>query len=381
MRNGPRSFSSGSSASPAQFAHPRAARPANEMLANLVIDSGASCKLLHASAVQSESAIILLRSRLLSVAQRIGFPEMERENMALVASEMVSNQIKYAQQRGQIQIWQQPGPALDILALDFGPGIANMQEAMQDGYSSARTLGKGLGSIQRLAHEAAIYTQASNGPNVKWTGTAVLARFCLNRNRDARPEAVQIGLFSRALSDDRFNGDRIYVQREGALVRWLHLDGLGHGEDAQKTTDHLANCLNGNDPRTTLEAVDRQLHNTRGAVAICGEADSSTRRLTLMGVGDMHAALHQQEQLHKLAFAPGVLGREHKFPTPVSESLTEKCTILSASDGIRRSWDETSFPGLFKQPPQLIAYVLGNIMGRLSDDQSLCVIGINQAPG
>lgn len=378
MRNGPRLFSSGGGEGLAQFTLTRSSRPANQASANLVIDSGESCKLLHASAVQSESAIILLRSRLLSVAQRIGFPEMERENMALVAAEMVSNQIKYAQQRGQIQIWQQPGPALDILALDFGPGIADMQQAMEDGYSSARTLGKGLGSIQRLAHEAAIYTQAAAGPHVKWTGTAVLARFCLNRKeRDARPDPVQIGLFSRALSDDRFNGDRIYVQREGNLVRWLHLDGLGHGESAHQTTANLAGCLDGNHPRATLEAVDQQLHSSRGAVAICGEADGATRRLNLLGVGDMHAALHQQEQLRRLSFSPGVLGREHKSPTPFDESLAEKCTIFSASDGIRRSWDDSSFPGLFHQPPQLIAYLLGNIMGRLSDDQSLCVIGIN----
>ncbi|MBS4098038.1 MAG: SpoIIE family protein phosphatase [Sulfuricella sp.] len=351
--------------------------PANDTLVN-VIDSGASCKLLHASAVQSESAIILLRSRLLSVAQRIGFPEMERENMALVAAEMVSNQIKYAQQRGQIQIWQQPGPTLDILALDYGPGIANMQQALEDGFSSARTLGKGLGSIQRLAHEAAIYTQAAGGLHVKWTGTAVLARFSLNRKgRDAKPAPISIGLFSRALSDDRFNGDRIYLQREGSLVRWLHLDGLGHGEEAHRTIDGLASCLNGNHPYAALEAADHQLSNTRGAVAICGEIDSTSRHLSLLGVGDMHVALHHQEQLRKLSFSPGVLGREHKLATPFGENLPGKTTILSASDGIRRSWDESSFPGLFHHPPQLIAYVLGNIMGRLSDDQSLCVIGIS----
>jgi len=343
-----------------------------------ILDSITASKLLYAGAVQGESAIILLRSRLLSVAQRLGFPDVQRENMALVAAEMVSNQIKYAGNKGQIQIWQQPGAVLDILALDYGPGIANLHEAQQDGFSTARTLGKGLGSIQRLADEVAIYTQTASGPHVKWTGTVVLARFrAVREARKPAADPVEIGLFSRALSDDRYNGDRIYLKRDGATLRWLHLDGLGHGENAQSTTADLADHLLDEDPATALASVDRHLRGTRGAVAVIGEVVFATGELHLLGVGDMHAAIHQHNRLHKVSFAPGVLGQEHKSPTPFHESFEHRGIILTASDGIRRSWDEASFPGLFNQPPQLIAYVLGNIMGRISDDQSLCVVRIN----
>ncbi len=343
-----------------------------------VLDSISACKLLYTGAVQGESAIILLRSRLLSVAQRLGFPDVQRENMALVAAEMVSNQIKYTGNKGQIQIWQQPGATLDILALDYGPGIANLQQAQQDGFSTSRTLGKGLGSIQRLADEAAIYTQTSSSPHAKWTGTAVLARFRPVREaRKPGSDPVEIGLFSRALSDDRYNGDRIYLKRDGTALRWLHLDGLGHGEDAQSTTSGLAEHLLDKDPATALASVDQHLRGTRGAVAVIGEVNFSSGELELLGVGDMHAVIHNHNRLHKVSFAPGVLGQEHKSPSPFRETFEQRGIILTASDGIRRSWDETSFPGLFNQSPQLIAYVLGNIMGRISDDQSLCVVRIN----
>jgi len=60
----------------------------------------------------------------------------------VVAAELVSNQVKHARSRGMLQIWQQPGPALDLVALDFGPGIPNLVLAQQDGYSTANTLGK-----------------------------------------------------------------------------------------------------------------------------------------------------------------------------------------------------------------------------------------------
>jgi anti-sigma regulatory factor (Ser/Thr protein kinase) len=358
--------------------NPAGAEEANAKPATAILDSISACKLLYAGAVQGESAIILLRSRLLSVAQRMGFSDGQRENMALVAAEMVSNQVKYAGNKGQIQIWQQPGPVLDILALDYGPGIANLLQAQQDGFSTARTLGKGLGSIQRLADEVAIYTQTASGPHVKWNGTAVLARFRLGReSHKAEADAVEVGMFSRALSDDRFNGDRIYLKRNRETLRWLHLDGLGHGENAQSTTADLADYLLDKDPATALASVDQHLHGTRGAVAVIGEVAFSSCGLQLLGVGDMHAVIYNHDRLHKVSFAPGVLGREHKSPTPFRD-VFERCGIvLTASDGIRHSWDEASFPGLFNQPPQLIAYVLGNIMGRISDDQSLCVVRIN----
>ena len=345
-----------------------------------VLDSIKSCRLLYSNPVKGESAVILLRSRLLSIAQRMGFSEIKRENMALVASEMVSNQIKHAGGKGMIQLWQQPGPTLDILALDFGPGIPNLHEAQQDGYSTANTLGKGLGSIQRLSDEVFVYTQGgSRGPVKRWSGTVVLARFHIGR-KNGKPRGAgalrpEIGLFSRSLSDDRYNGDRIYLHRNEDLLRWLHLDGLGHGEIAQNTTSHLAGHLcHGEEPGAALMAVDRELAGTRGAVAVIGEIDLARYSIQVLGVGDMHAHIYDGEQMHSMYFAPGVLGREHKAPSVFREDIGRGWLVITASDGIRRNWDTASFPGLFHHHPQLIAYVLGNIMGRISDDQSVCVV-------
>jgi len=354
-----------------------------------VYDSATDCRLLYNSPVQNESALILLRSRLSAIAQRLGLSDQKRENMLLVASELVSNQVKHTGGRGLIQVWQQPGPVLDILALDYGPGIADLSLAGEDGYSSANTLGKGLGSIYRLSDESFVYTQQDvSGKSKKWSGTVFLARFRLGGKkidldpaasaaRDC-PAALEIGLFSRSLSDDRYNGDRIYLQKTGNTLRWLHLDGLGHGEQAQAATANLASHLSHCDtPASVLAAVDRQLKGTRGAVAIIGELGLAGKALNILGVGDMHAHVMDNEEMHNLSFAPGVLGKEHKIPAQFRFAFGKRCLIISASDGIRRNWDVSNFPGLFHQHPQLIAYTLGNIMGRISDDQSLCVASID----
>lgn len=347
-----------------------------------IIDSVRDCKLLHSSPVQSESAAILLRSKLAAIAQRLGFSELRRENMALVVSEMISNQLKHAGGKGMLQIWQQPGPVLDILSLDYGPGIADLPLAEEDGYSSVNTLGKGLGSIRRLSDQAHAYSrQESHGREKRWNGTALLARFCprgkLECGDRGEHPTLKIGLFSRSLSDDRYNGDRIYVRQDHETVRWMHLDGLGHGEPAEKATADLAGLLQHYDaPAETLAAVDRQLHNSRGAVAIIGELGLGSRALHILGVGDMHAHIMEQDGMRSFSFAPGVLGKEHKSPEVTSVKFDQRCIAITASDGIRRNWDEANFPGLFNLHPQLIAYVLGNIMGRISDDQSVCVASI-----
>lgn len=346
----------------------------------LKIDSDA-CRLLFNDPIQTESAGILLRSRLQASSLRMGFSEGRHEKLALVAAEMSSNLIKHAGGKGTIQIWQQPGSILDILSLDFGPGVNNLELAQKDGYSMTNTLGKGLGSIMRLADEFAMYTQLKR--NVKpgnWHGTAILARFHLIKQPlgDA-PLPYEINLFARASDDDRYNGDKVYVQQWDNKLRFLHLDGLGHGEKAKMATSDLDSYVSGAaDPLALIEAVDRHLRTTeRGAVALAGEIDIAEKSAQIAGVGDMVVHTYQQEKLQSLSFSPGVLGREHRKPVVTQMPMAKKSVLVSVSDGIRRGWDAESFRGLFTQHPQLIAYVLGNIMARVTDDQSICVIRIN----
>ncbi|MDP2829418.1 MAG: SpoIIE family protein phosphatase [Sulfuricellaceae bacterium] len=350
-----------------------------DLFQDRLIDGHDSCKLLYNTHIDSDSAGILLRSRLSATARRMGFSDHQREKMELVAAELASNQSKYAGGRGFLQIWQQ-AESLDLFALDYGPGIQDLSMAQADGFSTANTLGKGLGSLQRLSDESGIYSRPQNGLNSNngWHGTACWARFNLNKlgkppeNKGAQ---VEIGLFSRALSDERYNGDHIYLRAEQGKLRCLHLDGLGHGQEAELASSGLAQHLLLAAPITeTLEIIDRELKSRRGAVAILAELDSTTHQIQVAGVGDMHALLSQQDDLQSLLFAPGILGKEHKTPVVSTLPISPKAVFITASDGIRRSGLETTLPGLFLQHPQLAAYVLGNVMGRVVDDQSICVI-------
>lgn len=344
-----------------------------------MIDSAVDCKLLHSGSTHDESSLVLLRSKLFAITNRLGIPDLKRENIMLVAAELATNNVKHAGGRGMVQIWQQPGPVLDILSVDYGPGIGDMAQAEQDGYSTSNTFGKGLGAIRRLSDESYFYTQNRSASQIpKWSGTVFLARFFIGSGK-AATLGKDIGLFSRSLSDTRHNGDRIYLQKKDGRLCWLHLDGLGHGEEAQRATSNLASHVTSHaDIGTVLSEVDRQLVPTRGAVAVVGEIDTVHLRYNLIGVGDMHARICEQDEMQHIAFAPGILGREHRAIAPFSGKLGKRSVVVTASDGIRRNWDTGNFNGLFNQHPQLIAYTLGNIMGRVSDDQSICVLVVGR---
>ncbi|MEQ1838045.1 MAG: hypothetical protein ABL858_06885 [Candidatus Nitrotoga sp.] len=350
-----------------------------------IFDSATDCKLLYSSPAQNKSAMILLRSKLLAISQRLHIHPLKQEKMLLVASEILSNQTKHAEGRGLIQLWQQPGAMFDIFALDYGPGIPNIHQAEKDGYSTSNTLGQGLGAIRRSSDEYYAYTQQGTPEQTKkWSGTAILARFTAGEMSDANHVSesmakelgnFQVGMFSKSLSDNRYNGDRIYFHKIDKTLRWVHLDGLGHGAEAQAATDNIAaHIAHETDMNSLLTAIDKQLVNTRGAVAIFGEIDSGNAKL--LGVGDMHAHIYDQKQIYPIAFTPGVLGREHHTTSPTQSKFGKKYILITASDGIRRNLDLRNFEGLFNSSPQLIAYLLGNIMGRLSDDQSIFIARI-----
>ncbi|MCW8830653.1 MAG: ATP-binding protein, partial [Gammaproteobacteria bacterium] len=175
-------------------------------------------KLLYESAVRDESGLVLLRSRFKAVGRRKGFQEVVLEKIELVCNEIVTNQMKHAKGSGMVQIWDNENPehpVLDIFAMDYGPGIEDLEYAKQDGTTTTGTMGRGLGAIERLSSSSEIYTQVAGGLDKQnWHGTAVWSRF--GENSQMRSTDFQYGVYLRALRDDFFNGDEVQVRDSGS---------------------------------------------------------------------------------------------------------------------------------------------------------------------
>jgi anti-sigma regulatory factor (Ser/Thr protein kinase) len=332
-------------------------------------------RLLLEQVTRDESGQVLLRSKLRAVARRMGFKQVVREQLEIVCNEMVTNQLKFAQGNGLVQLWEiaLPQPALDLFALDYGPGIPDLAQARRDGFSTVNTLGKGLGAITRLANESEVYSVPAGDTELPWHGTAVWARFYVDK--PARPDAFQFGSCLRAHHDAPFNGDSLAVRSDGARLRWLHLDALGHGQEAHEALAGARDMVLDTDTLTgLLEQLDQRLQGGRGAMAIACEIDAAKEQLAVSGVGEIYAYLICNGQRRAFAFPAGIIGHAHRRFTNETLAFPRQALFITCSDGLRKNWTLGSFPGLWRLHPQLIALLLAQTMSRGNDDRSLFVV-------
>ncbi|MEI8307344.1 MAG: anti-sigma regulatory factor [Chloroflexales bacterium] len=124
--------------------------------------------------IQREVDVYLAMSRGRAVAEKLNLKPVDRTRMEIVILELSRNLLAHAG-GGMLtfSLIDDPtcGPGMGIEATDSGPGIADVDLAMQDGYSTAHTLGAGLPGIRRLTDEFHIETEVGVGTRVyaiKW---------------------------------------------------------------------------------------------------------------------------------------------------------------------------------------------------------------------
>lgn len=120
-----------------------------------------------------EIDVIPFRNRLKEYAVKIGMGLVNQTKIITAASELARNMLKYAG-GGKVTIEAVSKGRENGIRLTFtdqGPGIANIELAMKDGYSTAKSLGLGLPGTKRLVSEFNIETKVGKGTTVtviKW---------------------------------------------------------------------------------------------------------------------------------------------------------------------------------------------------------------------
>lgn len=120
-------------------------------------------------ALEKDHDVAVARNEVRTLAAALGFRSLDQTRLATVASELARNIVKYA---GRGQLIAQPtlaGDGRDGLRLIFedkGPGIPNIEQAMRDGFSTGRGLGKGLPGSKRLVDEFKIESEVGRGTRV-----------------------------------------------------------------------------------------------------------------------------------------------------------------------------------------------------------------------
>jgi serine/threonine-protein kinase RsbT len=125
-------------------------------------------------AVRRDVDIVLACQKGRVLAEQLGMPGNDQVVVVIAISEVARNIIDYAD-CGEIVLsafGQNGRRGISVVARDKGPGILDIERALQDGYSTGGGLGLGLAGAKRLMDEFQVLSQPGRGTTIvmkKWS--------------------------------------------------------------------------------------------------------------------------------------------------------------------------------------------------------------------
>lgn len=333
----------------------------------------------HVVTIRESSGVAEVRRLARTTALDAGLSETQAEQAAIIATESATNLVKHAKGGDVIvrTVGHAGGLAVDVLVIDRGPGMANVGECLQDGYSSVGTRGHGLGAIARQAALFDIFSRSGQG-------TVLLARVgtAPADGPSAGSRAVVVDGLAITKAGERVCGDSWTWAARGATTGILVADGLGHGEIAAEAATEAVNAYHQHAslaPLDVLDRVHRALVKTRGAAVAAALIDAGRGELKYAGMGNISATIEAGDQpARHLVSAHGTAGHQARRLQEFSHPWPDDSVLIMHSDGVTAHWSLDAYPGLSQRHPAVIAAVLLRDFSRLRDDATVVVAKARQ---
>lgn len=321
-------------------------------------------------AVTHASDVAAVRRAGQKLADSLGFDETRAGQLALIITEAATNILKHAGE-GAIHVGPAQSPAgigIDVLALDKGPGIADLSSSLQDGVSTAGTAGTGLGALRRLSDEFDVYSQPGDG-----------AAFFMRLWRDdpgPDPCGVEVGALWAPLAGEDECGDGWAVACGNGGATLLAVDGLGHGPEAARAANAAIAALDVSGPvgaGQLVQAAHEALRTTRGAALGAARIDFASDELRFAGVGNIGGFVIDDAR-RALVSHNGIVGHTMRKVQEFVLPCLPGALCIMHSDGIQTQWGLERYPGLAGRSPALIAAMLMRDYTRGRDDALVLVV-------
>jgi len=322
---------------------------------------------MFAIEVGDQSQVAEARQRASSAAASSGFDAVRVGQVALAATELATNLIKHAQ-RGELLV-NAEDERLELLALDRGPGMADIAACLADGYSTAGTRGAGLGAVRRLAQTFEV---------ASWPGRGTVVFAAVDRNGVAAPESAAGCLAGLVLAKpgEVASGDAWSAHADLSGVTLFVVDGLGHGTEAASAAHAAVDQFQQSHlepPAEILAAVHRAMRHTRGGAVAVARVDWESSTVTYAGLGNIAGTvISATGQERRMVSHAGIAGHNARK----IQSFEYPCTagaLIMHSDGLATRWTLEDYPGLLNSHPMLIAGVLFRDFRRGGDDATVVV--------
>ena len=121
--------------------------------------------------IRADVDVVIARQKIRALVSDLRFSGSELTLIATAISEVARNIVSYAGS-GEIVmrvVRQGQRRGITVVARDKGPGIADIERAMEDGYSTSRGLGLGLPGSKRLMDEFELVSEVGEGTEITMT--------------------------------------------------------------------------------------------------------------------------------------------------------------------------------------------------------------------
>jgi anti-sigma regulatory factor (Ser/Thr protein kinase) len=321
----------------------------------------------RAVAVEEPSQVAQARRMGAALAAAVRLDDERAGRLALVLTESGTNLLRHA---GGGQILLQPVnghdvAAVEMLALDRGPGMTNIDRCMEDGYSTVGGAGSGLGAMRRLSTLFDVYSRPGHG-------TAILSRV----GETAGRAPVVVNGVCVAAPGEELCGDAWDEEPRADGVTILVVDGLGHGRGAAEAAAAAVAAFRRaklQPPARRLEAMHAAMRGTRGGAAGIADIDLAARRVRFAGIGNVGGMVLDGDTPRFLMSHNGTLGHAVRKIAEITMEWPARGLLVMYSDGLGTPRELAAYPGLAERHPSLVAGVLWRDLARGRDDVTVVV--------
>lgn len=326
--------------------------------------------------VNERSEIYQLKKNINKLSQRVGLSENQQAKLDIIIAEITSNFLKHATAPGEVLYrpirWEGVSLGIEIIGIDHGPGMDNVGHLMEDGISTTRTMGTGIGAIKRLSDEFDIYSSPG------W-GTLLLSRMLTEKEAPPITRApLRYVTLMVPYPGEEVCGDGMSYKQRGDRHSFLLTDGLGHGPYAHEASKQAAKAFQHTpsmEPSVIIQHIHEAIASTRGAVGMVLTVDLAQHTLDYCGVGNISMRKISDTLTKQALSTQGILGQNvSKRRMATSFSWDDEAWLVLHSDGIESKWSITDYPGLMYRDLSLWAAALYKDRKRAKDDCAIWAI-------
>ncbi|NQS99221.1 MAG: ATP-binding protein [candidate division Zixibacteria bacterium] len=297
----------------------------------------------------------------------VGLNTIQSKETEIALKELVTNVLKHGGAKGLVRFSRQNqgNASLIIEVEDWGSGLKNFHQALEDGYTSGGGLGGGLPAVNRLMDSFKLISRTNGGALFRTVKHA-------SNNVEITENEWRFSVYSRPEESENLNGDGYFLKRSGNSICIAIIDGLGHGSKAHEATQKALYYIEQFHQWEEVELFNllhEKLNESRGIAIGLVKIQEGTDVVRYTGIGNITGLIQGKKSIGFINYSGTIGVRVRKIRTLEYKVKPDDLLILH-SDGITTNW-MNEFNNIWRNNLQSFTQELISKYGRKNDDATI----------